>query len=259
MKIISLNAWGGKIFEPLMEFISFKAGGTDVFCFQEMLFGQEKDFTPIVGGRINLFDEIQARLPEFVGYKYLAKASSYFGGEKLPDGCEIGQAIFVRNSIKVVDFGGLRAYAEGGKIDQDPALTVCGNLQYVKLKIASQFLTVANLHGLWQQGSQKMDTPERLTQSKIVKEFIKKQIGSKILVGDFNLRPETKSIEMLDEILKDLIKEYNITSTRSKFYQKEIKYADFAFVSLDVNVQDFQVLSDPVSDHLPLYLEFDLD
>ena len=59
--------------------------------------------------------------------------------------------------------------------------------------------------------------------------------------------------------MRDLIKEYNITSTRSKLYNKHEKpvlYADYIFTSSEIEINDFNILSDVVSDHLPLLLDF---
>ena len=76
--------------------------------------------------------------------------------------------------------------------------------------------------------------------------------------GDFNLLPDTQSIKKLENFgLRNLVKEYNITSTRTSFYTKSEKFADYAFVSSEIAVKDFKVLPDEVSDHSPLYLEFE--
>ncbi len=56
--------------------------------------------------------------------------------------------------------------------------------------------------------------------------------------------------------MRNLIKEHGITSTRSHHYTKPVKFADYAIVSKDLDVIKFEVLQDPVSDHLPLLLEF---
>jgi endonuclease/exonuclease/phosphatase family metal-dependent hydrolase len=42
------------------------------------------------------------------------------------------------------------------------------------------------------------------------------------------------------------------------FYEKPEKFADYMFVSKGIAVRDFQVLPDEVSDHAPLFLDFDL-
>ena len=103
----------------------------------------------------------------------------------------------------------------------------------------------------------KTDTEERILQSKHIRDFIKRQNEQTILVGDFNLSPDTESLAIVEEGLRNLVKEYGVTSTRTSFYKKEEKFADYALASPDVNIVDFKVLPDEVSDHAPLYLEID--
>ena len=78
------------------------------------------------------------------------------------------------------------------------------------------------------------------------------------MCGDFNLLPDTESIKILESSgLRSLIKEYNITSTRTSFYTKPAKYADYILVTPGIEVKDFKVLTDEVSDHSPLFLEIE--
>lgn len=114
-----------------------------------------------------------------------------------------------------------------------------------------------NLHGIWDggEGRKKTDTPARLIQSQRIKELMDSLPGPKILCGDFNLRPDTKSLEILEEGMENLIKTHHVPTTRSKLYDGEGKFADYMLVSPDIKVIDFQVLPDLISDHMPLYLE----
>lgn len=95
---------------------------------------------------------------------------------------------------------------------------------------------------------------DRLEQSKKVTAFLRNISSSKILMGDFNLLPNTQSIKILEKNMDNLIKKYHITGTRSSLYEKPEKYADYIFVSPEIKVVDFKVLPDIVSDHLALYL-----
>lgn len=248
MKLISLNAWGGKIFQPLMEFIKRVGPETDIFCFQELFFG-DKAGNDVNGARANLVLEIKKVLPDFIVYPFLAPDDSVFMGQ-IPES-SIGQAIFLKKDIEVVDNGGFYTFS--------PITNHSGVFQYVKIKTKKEDIVIGNIHGLW-QASGKRDTPERLEQSKMIKEFYENQSGKKILCGDFNLRPETRGISILEEDFVNLIKVYGIQSTRSRFYKDADKYkdhiADYAFVSPDISLIDFKVLNYPISDHLPLMLEF---
>ena len=57
--------------------------------------------------------------------------------------------------------------------------------------------------------------------------------------------------------LRDLVQEFNISSTRTSYYTKEPKFADYIFISKNIDLKDFKVLPDEVSDHAPLYLEIE--
>lgn len=111
------------------------------------------------------------------------------------------------------------------------------------------------MHGLW-NGKGKTDTAERILQSQEIKSFMDSVDGEKVLCGDFNLLPGTESVKILEDGMKNLIKEYDVGSTRTSLYTKPEKHADYIFTSPDLNVVDFKVLPNEVSDHSALYLEF---
>jgi len=68
--------------------------------------------------------------------------------------------------------------------------------------------------------------------------------------------PDTKSLQMFEEAgLTDLIKKHNIKSTRTSFYKKPERHADYIFLSTGIKEKDFKVLPEEVSDHSPLFLE----
>lgn len=249
MKLISLNVWGGKVYDPLEAFIRAQVSDTDIFCFQEVLFGDAPSFTPMHKARENIFAEIASWLPGFISYRHFSP-SVHFQTEEISFGA--GQAIFVKSPLEASANGGFLCYAGEPPTDTIQGGKLTGNCQWVEV---GPFV-IANLHGLWQEGTGKADTPERLAQSRIVREFLDGRNGKKILCGDFNLLPNGKSMEILAEGMRDLIKENGITSTRSSLYKKEVRFADYALVSPEVEVIDFKVLPDEVSDHLPLSLEF---
>jgi len=242
------------VYDPLIEFIKNSAKDTDIFCFQELFFG-DKPGNDVGASRVNLAQELAKALPDFIMYPRLAPKGSYF--MKQLSVSPIGQAIFIRKNISIVEEGGFFTYPADSPIA--PVLNHSGNFQYLKVRVNNGEFLIGNLHGLW-QASGKRDTPERLEQSGILQEFYNSQSGKKIICGDFNLRPETKSISILEESFKNLIKTYNIKSTRSHFYKDADKYSDYisdyAFVSRDVDVKDFRVLNNIVSDHLAIELEF---
>jgi exonuclease III len=256
MKIITLNLWAGTVYEPLMRFVESHSEDVGVFCFQEMLFGSKPGFTEKYKARINIFEEIQKRLPEFEVYKYYApEGARYFQDELLPEGVWAGQTIFVRKGIKVLDNGGFRTYIGKEAAGMTFGGKITGSCQWVEIEINGERMLVLNLHGLWQRNSGKIDTPERLVQSQVLQDFIKAKGEKTVLCGDFNLIPDGQSMQSLEEGLVNLIKESGVTSTRSSYYNKPVKLADYILISPEIQIKNFLVLPDEVSDHLPLSLE----
>ena len=241
MKLIALNIWGGRIREPFFDFIKTHQD-TDIFCFQELYNnGTEKMSDEKRMPSLNIFSELKELLPAHRGYFRPTIRNVY------------GIGMFIKNEIQVLE--------EGEVILKDvPNFAGSGgnhtrNMQWVKCQTDKTSFFVLNVHGLW-TGINKKDTPDRLEQSQRIKSFLDTVQSPKILCGDFNLLPDTKSIAMLEPGLVNLIKIHKIISTRTSFYTKEEKFADFMFVSPEIKVQNFAVLPDEVSDHSPLLLNF---
>lgn len=254
MKLISLNTWGGKLYQPLIEFVVANAETTDIFCFQEVYFS-ENYHPEIPWIRTNLASELQGALPGFSMTERLAVQKN---GAAESD-AKIGEAIFVKDSANVTGSGGFHTYQEDGESAREKIEAASGNFQFVALESGSEAYVIGNVHGLWFPGP-KFDTAKRIEQSVRLKKAMEVSRGKKILCGDFNLQPSTESVGILDSGMRDLITEYHIAKTRSRYYEDMEKYhdyiADYMFVSSDVRVADFKVLPDEVSDHLPLVLEF---
>jgi len=262
VKLISLNTWGGAAFDPLMDFIKKQAKTTDIFCFQE-IYRNDLGLEQVGSIRGNLLVDLQSILSEYRAFFYPVIKGYDLDGEfahKIDLDLEFGLAIFVKKSL-VVKSNGQRVIYD----DQTGVL----NSDFSNLPVYFQFLdfdnqgknfTICNLHGIPEPGN-KLDTPARIDQSKKILEFLFTKPNAKILVGDFNLLPDTQSIRMIEQSLKNLIKAYKIQLTRSRltpYYEKESfqPFADYTFVSDDVEVESFEVPDIEISDHLPMILEF---
>lgn len=262
MKVISLNTWGGRAgLENLLAFFK-EHEDTDVFCLQEVWSGNE-DMVGVVAGPsklegvcTQLLYEIEAVLPEHqLFYR------PYFKGE-------YGIAIFVRKGHQVIGEGEISIYRDAGFISDENPGDHARILQYVTLDTDAGVRTIVHLHGLWQPLSEeakkttggKRDNTDRIEQSQRILAFLKTIDHPCVLIGDFNLAPDTESIAMLERSgLRNLIAEHQIPSTRTSLYSWKDKepYADYAFVSEGIEVEEFTVLPDEVSDHAALYLSFD--
>ena len=242
MKLICLNTAGGFVKNELRAFITKHAAATDIFCFQEVFDNAHVDTLGDIDQ--NLYTTITKLLPDHKGYY----APSQDNDE--------GIAVFIRPSIRLDAVGDVFVHRYLNAMQGRDRKTLGRNLQYIQFTENDQNYTIINFHGLW-NGAGKLDTQERIYQSRKIREFIEtKARGRVILVGDFNLEPGTESLAMLEESMHNLITENDITSTRSQYHKWPNKFADYAIVSNDVQVVRFEVLQDQVSDHLPLLLEF---
>ena len=126
------------------------------------------------------------------------------------------------------------------------------------LDVEGTKLQIINIHGCWNKD--KKDDDRTILQTEKILSHIRYDIPS-IVVGDFNLLPNTKSIEMLSKDMINLIEKYDIKSTRPKFddgLDKGNLVCDYIFVNNKVKVNDFKVINTNISDHLPLTLDFSI-
>ena len=252
MKLISLNTWGGRELEPLLRFFGAHKNDTDIFCLQEVRNCDQKivdDNHPSEKWCGPLFEKISDELKDFTG------SFAYFDD----DPNRMSLATFVRRTLPVKTIEDFIVYAPKELKEIGGTVFSPRKLQYLTLDGG---LLIANYHGLWDTGP-KTDTEDRVNQSKVIKVFLDKRNGPKILCGDFNLFPETKSLKILENGMRNLIKDYQIASTRTPLYRHyenpdEPNFADYILASSDIKVIDFKVLPDAVSDHSPLFLDFAL-
>lgn len=257
MKLISLNTWGGKKFNLLINFIKHNSSDTDIFCFQEV-FDTTSRITQSLGYRLNLYAELSKILNNFQGY-FVSTTDSYISGSFQPNFIDFdlswGQAIFVNKKIKADSSGNFFVFGKKETFNPKDWNSFPRAVLYVTIKAKNKLFTVCNLHGIWIKGG-KGDTHSRISQSKQINDFLEKRQGAKIFCGDLNLDINTKSIKILEKNMRNLIKEYNIPTTRSKLFPGDEKFADYTFVSPEIEVKSFIVPDVKISDHLPMILQF---
>lgn len=255
MRLISLNLWGGRAYPNLQKFLEEEKDKIDIFCFQEVLdYGQGEPNQDAKDAKLlhqsdrfqevyNLYPRVSSILKDFNGFL----SDPYSAGmERL--------ATFIKKDINAkVEV--LPIHEKLHVVVHDKPFYVSCIMQHTSLKKGNETYDIANVHGLWQNSS-KGDTQERLKQSREIMKALSKFGNMKVLCGDLNLLPDIESIKILENGMRNLIKEYNITNTRSSLYTKIHRHADYVFTSPEVKVVNFQTIQSEVSDHLPLLLEF---
>lgn len=241
MKLITLNIWGGHLRNPLLKFIHHHRD-VDIFCLQEVY---HKAHRTIVDKdrelSLNIFSDLQKLLPDHYAIFKPAVENVY------------GIGMLIKNSIDIIGEGEINIHHKqhypGIGLNHDR------NLQWIECTIKNKIYSILNVHGLW-NGKGKKDNPERINQSQRIRQFMDMINTPKILCGDFNLRPNTESMRILEKGMQNLITSNNIRSTRTRFYTKEEQFADYILISPEIIVNQFTVMKDEVSDHAPLLIDF---
>lgn len=227
MKIVFLNTWHGKMSNNLRAFIESQRVDTDAFCFMET---NDHDTWRVCHGLL---------LQDYQIVKCYKKVGEH----------DFALATYVRRNLRI---------ASKSVLLQDDVDT--GLALVTQLKVGERDVFICNVHGVSQPGD-KLDTPGRLKQSSGIIDFLSDKNGTKIIGGDFNLIPNTESVDMFERVgYQNLIKDYGVKSTRNhlawdRFPGNEQMYADFTFVTPDVRVRDFSVPACEASDHLPQILD----
>ena len=247
MKLISLNTWAGRAGkENLLDFFK-RHRNVDVFCLQEIWEGGRHYAVP-------WGDNMDTDCLTNIG-NVLTGHTAFFRPHYHD---WWGIAMFAKKDLNIQQEGELFVHKEKeDSFAKDDAVNHARNIQYMTIGTSHGPRTIVNFHGLW-TGNGKGDTDDRLQQSDNIIRFLKTLSHPYVLCGDFNLLPETQSLKKLENNgLRNLIKEFGITSTRSSHYKKPIRFADYTFVSDGITINDFKVLPDEVSDHLAMYLDFE--
>jgi Metal-dependent hydrolase len=266
MKILSLNCWGGMLHAPLLAYLP--AVDADVYFLQEVpraLEPQPESLTYREGEktldqRTELYREVVALLPRHDGWFLPAASGPLYDGARAYRS-EFGLATFLRTSFSVIgEAAGFvhGTYSPDGWGEHPRARNA--HCLRVYDHEAGRPVTLAQIHGL-RDPAGKGDTPARADQARRLIALIDsvRASGDPLVVcGDFNLLPDSATFAMLREAfgLVDLVTSHGFTDTRTSFYEKPGRYADYVLVTPDVTVRSFDVVETPeISDHRALLLD----
>ncbi len=265
MRILSLNVWGGKLHAPLIPYLV--EADADVLCLQEVVRSPEttshwllyRDGDVELPQRANLFDEINSALPDHDGYFCPTSRGELHDGNRIVH-AEFGLATFVRKSLPVIgqalDFVHGQFSPDGWGEHPRPRNAHCLRLFDYDDGFA---ITIAQMHGL-RTTDGKGDTPERQAQAGALERLVRRVWPGDerlIVCGDFNVLPDSATFGTLGKLgLFDLVTGRGHTDTRTSYYGKSGRFADYMLATPDVEVVGFDVVEQPeVSDHRALLLD----
>ncbi len=256
--------WRGTLLSNALEF--FKVEDPDIILLQEIY------STKLLNAPINyrLYEHLQEVLPEYkstYGAAFtdtMGKIRTLSAAKNLPfspnvEKVESGNAIFSKFEIKSTTNTFFdrpyKAFNEQAQTSfENNPQTILG----AKLDAHGVELNAYSVHGIW--GFDGKDSERRLQMA----ETIIQQIEGKnnvIIGGDFNLHPDTKTVQTIEKHVKSvfgntLIRTFNLE------YKKEPGFktaaVDMMFCSENIHVISKKCPDIQVSDHLPLVVEFEV-
>jgi endonuclease/exonuclease/phosphatase family metal-dependent hydrolase len=267
MRILSLNAWGGRLWDQMMPYLA--DADPDVLCLQEVTHTPAaptdwlvyRDHGIDLLQRANLFRDVSQVLGGHQTFFCPAARGDLWDGQRRL-ASEWGLATFVRRTCPVI--GQAQDFIHGefsaaGWGDHPRSRNAHGLRLY---DYAGSFpLTIVHMHGLRELAG-KQDTPNRLAQAEALIRLVDRlhRRGERLVVcGDFNVLPASVTLQSLRQMgLTDLVTTRGHCDTRTSLYAKEERFADYMLVSPEVMVRRFDVVSAPeVSDHRALLLDLD--
>lgn len=248
-KILCLNLFeGGLFWDNIASFI--KRENPDILCLQEVNDANTRQ--PL---NFQTRTHLKHLLPDFCSY-YSPEIHEVWP----QGGGDGGNAIYSRFPIKRKKTTFL--HREYQRIvrpkDEKDFSHYPKNLQHVVIDVGGKGLHVCNMHGVW--GLDGGDTPERLRMSKIIVDEVKHE-KPLVLMGDFNVKPDTQTITEIEKQLINVFKGELVSSFNMR-HKKNPGYAtavvDMFFMSKDLRVVSKSVPEDDVSDHKPLLVTIEL-
>ena len=265
MRIMSLNAWGGRLHSRLISYLT--EAKPDVICLQEvtetMEAGQEwltyRDGVHALPQRANLFAEVSNALPDHAAvFCPAAQGVLWDGDVALPS--RWGIATFVHRSLAIIgQIQGFihKKYSPNGYGEHPRSRSAHAVRIYDPA--ADRIATVTHMHGL-RDPAGKSDTPERRAQAHRLLAIAGQMTEPgdlAVICGDFNVEPGSETFELTAEAgFTDLVTDGGHLGTRTSRYTKPGRFADYMLVNDTDLVRGFRVVREPeVSDHCPLVLE----
>ncbi|HEY1096153.1 MAG TPA: endonuclease/exonuclease/phosphatase family protein [Alphaproteobacteria bacterium] len=237
MKLIQLNLWDGRLIRNIEQFLQDQQ--PDILCLQEL------EFYP------DHADWHLAALKKVTGleHHYFSRALGYkhFGKD-----CEWGNCIISRYPL-------LDKHSHFVHGEYDPDWYIGKdfnkrNVQSARVETPAGTFNIVNHHGLHVPGT-KLGNDLITSVMQGIYDHIVTLGGPTILTGDFNLAPESPSLNVLNDNMRNLCVENNIETTRNFTAKRLVEVCDYIYVSRDIKVKNFYVPDDIMSDHQPLVLE----
>lgn len=239
MKLLQLNTWSCNLAPEIVKLLQREQ--PDVVCLQEVI------STERTGKVLQSLEEILTEVPyEYVYYSPLAEFRF------MHSTASRGNAIL--SKYPLVDVGTFWTHGEfQSDFDYSLGWNSARGVAYATVQSPGGDIKVVTTHGYHVKTHKKGDE-ETLRACRQIDEFVRNLDGPVVLTGDFNLVPESESMQVFDDTLRNLTREAKLKTTRN-YLTTKTEVCDY-ILTRDIEVQQFAALDDVVSDHQALSLVF---
>ena len=244
MKLITANIWGGRMIYRLPAF--FDQESADIICMQEV-----NDLAGRTGGVFETLDMLQQKggftdkfMASDLSYHYMNRVAEY--GNAILSNLPLGnrEVVFVQGAYQ----------PDYDETDEDHPR----NFQHATVTVDGKNVHLVNFHGAFIQAS-KDGNEDTMRHVQTIADYAARFSDEPtIITGDFNLAPDSESMQILSRRFRNLPVEYGITSTYSPVLHVYNVICDYIFVNEHVQVRSLHAADEIVSDHKPLVMEFDI-
>ncbi len=255
MKLIQVNAWLGRISGPLARLV--KQEQPDLVCMQEAL----RTTHPVLHGfadQINFIDDIKVA-GNFLHEFFAPNWGFNFGSVKVDEGLTILSKHPLQNEQA---FHAHQHYHL--RKDRSDSLNNSRNWQACSVNLPNgKRLSLANYQG-YLDGEKGVGTEVTIETMRKVCDKVAALPPPCIFCGDFNVWPGTPALRVLDSLgLRNLTVENHIPTTLSSAHRapdedRARATCDYILVSPEIQIEDFRISEEIVSDHKALIVEFEV-
>lgn len=241
MKLLQLNAWSLRLEPAVVQLLDRE--DPDIVCLQEVVSTES--------GRkmLGCIQEVLA-LHEFDYYYFSPLVRFNYMHHK----AERGNMILSKHPIAFAhEFWTAGEFQED--FTKDISYDAARNVVHCQIDTPAGLLHVLTTHG-YHIAEHKRGDEHTLAACRQTVEYIETLEGPVVLTGDFNLVPNSESMQILNTKLRNLTLEHKVGTTRNHLTAKT-EPCDY-ILTRDIEFENFAVLDDVVSDHLALTLQFDV-
>lgn len=255
LSLLQLNTNSDNYWDKLTSYLT--SPDFDILQLQELT-GKET-FAGNLHSRHNTFAELQKILQDKY-YGVLSIAQRYTSSPN----AYLGNGTFYKKEFALIDKKELVLFSHDNPFRSDLTTfeEVGRTVLHLTFAFENKHVSFLNTHLAWAKTSN--EEPHQTKQGAILVDYLRTVPEPFVLTGDFNLTPDQPLVQKINKLAHNLTTENQITNTldpknhRAKILFPKGLAVDYIFTSKDVQVNNFAVVDEDLSDHLGLKVEIEI-